>query len=109
MELNCANCGNYPNMRGHDPDMHDCVLFDEGTLGMVLSNRKLFQAPASWVDFGHLLTGRGVYRVFRGDSVIVISSNKWSEEYAKLTLESDRNWISENQVLVYVTGPMFAA
>jgi len=109
LELNCANCGNYPNLRGHDPDVHDCVLFDEGTMGMVLSNRKLFQAPASWVDFGHSPTGRDVYRVFLGDSVIVISSNKWSEEYAKLTLESDRNWITENQVLVYVTGPMFAA
>ena len=108
LEFNCVNCGNYPSLRGHDLDLHDCVLFDEGTMGMVLSNRKLFQAPASWVDFGHSPTGRDVYRVFLGDSVIVISSNKWSEEYAALTLESDRNWITKNQVLVFVTGRMYA-
>ena len=78
-------------MRGHDPDLHDCVLFDVGTWGMVLSNRKLFQAPSSWVDFGHSPTGRDVYRVFLGDSVIVVSSNKWSEDYANLKTESDRN------------------
>ena len=107
LELNCMTCGNYPNLRGHDPDIHKCVLFDEGTMGMVLSNRKLFQAPACWVDMGHSPTGRDVYRVFLGDSILVVSTNKWSEELAGLKHESDRNWIMENQVLVYVTGPMY--
>ena len=107
LELNCANCGDYPNLRGHDADLHDCVLFDEGSMSMVLNNRKVFQAPACWIDFGHSPTGRDVYRVFLGDSVLVISTNKWSEEFAALTQESSRNWISQNQVLVNVTEPMF--
>ena len=107
LELNCGTCGDYPSLRAHDSELHKCVLFDEGSIAMVLNNRKLFQAPSCWVDFGHSPTGRDVYRVFFGDSAIVLSSNKWSEEFAALEKASDRNWITENQMLVYVTGPMW--
>ena len=30
-----------------------CILFDEAAPSMILANRKLFQAPATWVDLGH--------------------------------------------------------
>ena len=40
---------------------------------------------------------------------LVISSNKWSEDFAQLKKASARNWITENQVLLNVMEPMFAA
>ena len=107
LELNCANCGVNPDLRRFDLDQHQCVLFDEGTVEMVASNRKLFQAPASWVDMGHSPTGRDVYHVFLNDAVLVISSNRWSERVNQLALQSDRDWVEENQVLVVVTAPMY--
>ena len=107
LELNCANCGVHPDLRRSDVDRHQCVLFDEGTVAMVSANRKLFQAPASWVDMGHSPTGRDVYHVFLNDAVLVISSNRWSEQVNQLRLQSDRDWIEKNQVLVVVTGPMY--
>ena len=107
LELNCANCGVNPDLRSFEPDKHKCVLFDEGSVVMVSANRKLLQAPASWVDLGHSPTGRDVYRVFLNDAVLVSSTNKWSEQVNKLESQSDGDWIEKTQVLVVVAGPMY--
>ena len=109
LELNCATCGRSPDLRQHDPLLHRCILFDEATPSMVVANRKLFQAPATWVDLGHSPTGRDVYRVFLNDTVLVVCSNGWSAECEKLPFEDDREWLQKNCVLVIVHGPMFQA
>ena len=106
LELNCANCGSHPDLRRFDADKHRCVLFDEGTVAMVAKNRKLFQAPAAFVDVGHSPTGRDVYWVFLNDAALVISSNKWSEQLNQIPA-GDRDWIEKNQVMVVVTAPMY--
>ena len=69
-------------------------------------NRKLFQAPACWVDLGHSPTGRDVYRVFMADALIVVASNKWSHELHDLNA-TDREWIQANQAHVNITEPLF--
>ena len=107
LELNCANCGSAPDLRPFQTDRHKCVLFDEGSVKMVLNNRKLFQAPPCLVDLGHSPTGRDVYRVFLNDAVLVISSNRWAEDCSRLESKSDLQWIQANQVLVVVSEPMY--
>ena len=107
LELNCANAACVPDLRAFDHETHKVVLFDEACVEMVLKNRKLFQAPACLIDLGHSPTGRDVYRVFLNDAVLVIASNKWTDEVANLASESDRAWIIANQVLVVVTESMF--
>ena len=109
LELNCASCGLCPDLRRHDPQRHKVILFDEASPQMVLANRKLFQAPACWVDLGHSPTGRDVYRVFLNDSVLVVASNSWLATCWELPLESDREWLRANAVVVTVSEPLWVA
>ena len=109
LELNCASCGNVVSLRQFSCKQHHCVLFDEASASLVLSNRKIFQAPPGWVDLGHSPTGRDVYRVFLGDTVLVVNSNKWSEDLDKIkkASEADHAWLVKNACLVQVTEPMY--
>ena len=109
LELNCASCGSSPDMRQFRADVHDAVLFDEGSVKLVLENRKLFQAPPCLVDLGHSPTGRDVYRVFLNDAVLVIASNRWVEDWRRLENRSDYDWIAANQVLVCVSERMYVS
>jgi hypothetical protein len=76
---------------------------------MVAANRKLFQAPAAWVDLGHSPTGRDVYRVLLCDSILVVCSNGWSAQCAALPSDDDRDWLSKNSVHVAVSEKMFVS
>ena len=107
LELNCASCGKSPDLRRHDALQHRCILFDEASPTMVLANRKLFQAPATWVDLGHSPTGRDVYRVFLNEAVLVVCSNGWSAQCEQLQLDDDKEWLQKNSVLVIIHGPMY--
>ena len=107
LELNAANCGRSPDLRQFNPAKHKVVLFDEASVELVLENRKLFQAPACWIDLGHSPTGMNVYRVFLNDSCLVIASNRWREQLQAIKNLSDRLWIEANQVLVMITEKMF--
>lgn len=107
LELNCASCGRNPDLRQHDSLRHRCILFDEASPELVLANKKLFQAPATWVDLGHSPTGRDVYRVFLNEAVLVVCSNGWSGQCALLKCEEDKEWLQKNSVLVIVHGPMY--
>ena len=107
LELNCANCHSSPDLRTFDATKHRCVLFDEAHVQLILDCRKVFQAPACWLDLGHSPTGVNVYRVFLNDAVLVIGSNIWSEELQNLRSASDREWILSNQVHLLVKEPMW--
>ena len=107
LELNCANCGNSPDLRQHCALTHKVVLFDEAPPSLVASNRKLFQAPCCWVDLGHSPTGRDVYRVFLNDSLLVVCSNGWSRQCMQGLAPDDREWLVANSVHVVVDEPMF--
>ena len=107
LELNAANCGRSPDLRQFNAIKHKVVLFDEAPVELVLENRKLFQAPACWIDLGHSPTGMSVYRVFLNDACLVIASNRWQEQLQALASLSDRHWIEANQVLVVIKEKMF--
>ena len=105
LELNCANA-EHINLRDFDAMKHRVVLFDEAPVSLVLAQRKLFQAPPLWIDLGASATAQYVYKVWVNDAVLVICSNSWWAERSKLSW-SDHNWITENEVYVYVQDPLW--
>ena len=109
LELNCGSCGDVVNLRQFKPGQHVCVLFDEASAHLVLNNRKVFQAPPGWIELGHSPTGRDVYKVFLGDTVLALNSNKWTEELERIAGKSpsDHAWLVKNAVRVEVTANMF--
>ena len=59
------------------------------------------------IDLGHSATGQDVYTVFLNDVVLVIGSNRWTDEVASLESASDRAQSLANQVSVLVSESMF--
>ena len=59
------------------------------------------------IDLGHSATGQDVYTVFLNDVVLVIGSNRWTDEGASLERASDRAQSPANQVSVLVSESMF--
>jgi len=109
LELNCGSCGTVVSLRQFRAHQHRCVLFDEASAALVLHNRKVFQAPPTWVDLGHSPTGRDIYSVFLADAVLVVNSNRWSEELEKIkkTSVSDHAWLVANMCLVKVSSKLY--
>ena len=105
LELNCA-VSEHVNLRDFEPLSHRCILWDEASVGLVLAQRKLFQAPAAWVDLGASATANYVYRVWVNDAVMVVCSNKWAVQLA-LCKKHDADWILANQEYVHVSEPLW--
>ena len=103
--MNCADA-QHVNLRDFDPVKHRLELFDEAPVSLVLAQRKLFQAPPLFIDLGSSATAQYVYKVWVKDAVFVICSSSWWASREKLTW-SDCNWITENEVYVYVTEPLW--
>jgi len=105
LELNAAGM-QHPCLRDFNPELHRCILWDEGEASLVASNRKLFQCPACFVDLGFSPTASMTYKVMVNKCVMVINSNRWYEQLQKLN-PGDREWIEGNQVAVHVTSPLW--
>ena len=105
LEVNCAN-EDQPALQAFRQDVHRCVLMDEASPDMVLTNRKLFQAPNAFVQLGQSKTGCHQYSVYMNDALIVIASNHWREALASMP-HSQASWIEANQVLITVTKPLW--
>ena len=79
---------------------------DEGTVGMILKNRKLFQCPNSKIQLATSATNCHSYSVYLNDCMLVVCSNSWA---AQLALESHdgSKWIEANQIYVHVDEPLW--
>ena len=97
-----------PPLRAFDLALHSLILFDEASVGMVLKNRRLFQAPNVPVTIGTSPTNQAAYDVFLHHTMLVLCSNSWTQQLLT-TPAGEAAWITANQVLVSVTEPMFAA
>ena len=82
------------------------VLFDEGSAAMVLKQKKLFQASASWVTCGSSSTNCHAYQVWMHRVRLIISSNRWGMELRNLP-RADAEWLVVNSVFVYVDSPLW--
>ena len=70
LELNCIIM-DHPPLREYDD--HDLVGFDECSASCILKNRKVFRAPAKWVNLGSSPTNRYVYSSMLPGVKIVVS------------------------------------
>lgn len=107
LDVNCANCLD-PDLRDLDVERHKLILFDEASTQMVLNNKKLFQAPSVPVKLGQSATNIHSYEVWVGQKLLVVASNRWSEELEKHS-PADRAWLQANSVHVKVTEPLWVS
>jgi hypothetical protein len=106
LELN-ADSMRVPYLREFDPEVHKVIFWDECSVQLVVENRKLFQCPAAMITLGVSPTGRDAYRVWVNDAVMVIGSNRWSDELSALKNPSDAEWIRANMTHVIITSKMY--
>ena len=88
-----------PDLRLFDALRHDMVLFDEATAALVLANKKLFQAIASYVTLASSGTNCHAYRVWMWAKRLIVSSNPWSLGLAQVP-SADLDWLVANSVQV---------
>ena len=90
-----AASGNEPDLRKFDYFQHRIILYDEAPPNMVIQQKLLFQAPPVWVKLGQSTTNCYSYDVFVSGVMMIICSNKWTEEKSHMKIE-DREWLEEN-------------
>jgi len=105
-ETNCSNCPE-PDLRGFESGYHRVILFDEATCELVLRNKKLFQAPASFVQLGCSTTNCHTYEHWLNQIALVITSNTWPMEKLLLRSDADREWLDANSVVLHVRENMY--
>ena len=103
--MNCVT-GNEPDLRGYDPTETDLILLDKMPAKGILQQKKLMQCPPALVQLGTSATNAFSYKVWVHQKLIVISTNTWFGELAKLT-PGDRDWLICNAVVVHVTVPLY--
>ena len=106
LETNCAACPE-PDLRRFKPFHHEVIVFDEATCKMVLQQRKLFQAPAVEVELGCSTTNCYRYRAFVSGVRMVICSNTWVQDAARLP-PALQDWLRQNSYVLEISEPMFA-
>jgi hypothetical protein len=107
LELTCTGeDAAEPNLKAFVRGQHKAVLFDECGVQTVLSNRKLFQAPACVLQLAQSRTHCHAYEVCLHGVLLIICSNSWAAQLAALALH-DRDWLQQNSVHVRVTEPLW--
>ena len=79
-------------------------MFDGFRCGMVVGNKKRFQAPPDPVQLGQSSTNCFAYTLCVHQCLLVVASNKWAAELAELS-EADRAWLQANQAYGPGTTP----
>ena len=105
LELNCAPCVD-PPLADFNAAKHRLVLMDEGTVEMVLRNRKLFQCPNARVQLGTSATNCFSYSVYLNDCMLVVCSNSWAFRLSRTMCEG-AGWVEANQIYVHVSEPLW--
>ena len=99
LEINCKGLTVQPNLR---PVNHltELINFDEASVKWCLDNRKILQGPEIPVTMGDSNTGMLAYDVLLNGIKMVVCSNTWSEELAKVQCAMDQDYIEKNFLFV---------
>ena len=93
-------------MSGYKHGVHSTILCDEGSVRMVLDNKKLFQSAAGWVTMCSSATNMYSYAIWPHGLKFILTSNLWESQLKKCKIE-DRRWIDANSVYIKVTEPLW--
>ena len=107
LEVNCVG-GAEPDLRTFNLWEHEAILIDEAAPALVLKHKKLFQAPACWLDLGTPNTNCHVGRAMVSGIKMNVASNTWAEDIALLESEGGRQWLEANDVIVPVLTKIIA-
>ena len=105
LEVNCASA-DHPPLRAFSPKNHKCVVFDEASTSMVVSNKRLFQSPNCQVIIGLSPTNMNAYPVYLNDAALIVCTNTWHHELAAMK-DADAQWLRQNMVFVDVQSPLW--
>ena len=95
-----------PDLKQFDSSVHELVLMDEAKVELVLRCKRLFQAPNAMVALGQSATNVHAYQRCLWRKKLVVCSNTWSGELAKLC-EADAGWLRANTVHVLVKDQLW--
>lgn len=98
--------GAVPDLRKFDSDVHKAIVLDEMSLKQAIEFKRLLQAPHLPVALGTSATQMYTYDVWVARTGIILTTNKFDEDLAKLSL-ADRKWIEKNSKLVKVKDYMY--
>ena len=103
-----ADCSgkNHPDLRGFQHGTHAVLLFDEISAERVIESKKLFQAGNEAVLCGSSPTNQFSYNVNVHQTMLIVASNKWSEQLRKLS-EDDYQWLAQNSLHLWIFGPLW--
>jgi len=93
-------------LRDYDFYKHEVIVFDEAHASMIITLKKLFQAPADWVIMACSNTNVHSYKVWVHQVKMIVSTNTWDEDLASLP-EVDSSWLKGNSVVLRVQDEMF--
>ena len=95
-----------PELRQFDSNRHRMLLFDEATPQLVIRSKRLFQSPSNWVRLGQSATNVNSYQVWAHKVPMVITSNTWSSEVARMPA-LDADWLRQNAIVIDVRAPLW--
>ena len=86
--------------------IHKSIILDEGGPELLSLHRDLLQASRRDITLGHSSTNRWTYTVNLYRVRVIITSNEWYDQLAKLS-EKDQHWIEGNTVMINIDSPTF--
>ena len=100
-----ADCSgkNHPDLRSFRHREHKVLLFDEIGAERVIGMKKLFQAGNEPVLCGSSPTNQCSYTINVHGTMLVVASNKWSEQLAMLS-DEDYRWLAANSLHLRIFG-----
>ena len=84
-----------PDLRSFRPLQDEVIVMDEASPSLVIRNKRLFQAPAEWVQLGLSATNMYSYRQWVHRTKIVVCCNDWIAGLNVLSA-SEKKWIHDN-------------
>ncbi len=103
-----ADCSgkNHPDLRDFQRQKHRVLLFDEIAAQRVIEYKKLFQAGNEEVLCGSSPTNQHSYKINVHATMIIVASNKWSQQLSELS-EEDHQWLALNSLHLRIFGPLW--
>ena len=106
LDVNCSNSVDEPPLMEYQVSIHNGIVFDEMAAGVMVKQKKLFQAGAFMVAMGTSRTNCHSYNVLMWRKMMIVCSNKWMRQVNELCAD-DQAWIHRNTVYLQVTENMF--
>ena len=104
--VNCHNVTEPDLRKFAGAHKHKSLILDEGGPKLLSLHRDLLQASKRDITLGHSNTNRWTYTVNLFRVRIIITSNEWYDELAKLP-QKDQDWIEGNTVMIHVDSPTY--